>query len=424
MRVAWAGAVLAAATILAGTLIDAGGTNLGVPMPPFLGPWNVRAHPLALLAAVVLAAAVWLAPRALTLRPGWFMAVAVAATVVVRLAVNAGRFGPDEWDRAFDLSDSFEGKNEYLPALGALRYGPRFLLDRWTELLPSLPPHAAAHPPGTLLVLDALGISTAPAMAALCIGAGALAAPLAYLAARAVAGERVARVATALLVLCPDAVLFGATSADALFLALGMLAAWPLAVFAVRGGVRPLVLGAAAMAVATLFAWSLAAVAAWAAVLALLRGGLRRALALGAACAGAAVLFYAALFAATGYDVIGALRATQDVYRFSVASMRPYAFWVFGSPVAFLVLCGLPVSWLALRALGARDRAAVAIFAVIGAAAVLGFTKAETERIWLFLAPPICLAAASALPAARLRPVLAILAVQALAIEVLFDTVW
>jgi hypothetical protein len=325
----------------------------------------------------------------------------------------------------FDLDASFEAKNEYLPALRALQYGPRFLLDRWAELIPSLPPHAAAHPPGTLLVLDAFGITGAGGMAALCIGAGVLATPLAYLTARALLDdERRARIATLLLVLAPDAVLFGATSADAIYLAAGMLAAWPLAVYAVRGGRTPLVAGGLAMAVATFFAWSLAAVAAWAALLAVLHGGPRRAAALAASCVVAAAAFYAVLYAVWGYDVVGAYRATEDIYRFSVASMRPYAFWLFGSPVAFLVVLGLPVSWYALRALGARHRTAVAIFGVLIVAALLGFTKAETERIWLFFAPLVCLAAATTLPPTRLRPVLALLAVQTLAIEVLFDTVW
>jgi hypothetical protein len=56
---------------------------------------------------------------------------------------------------------------------------------------------------------------------------------------------------------------------------------------------------------------------------------------------------------------------------------------------------------------------------------VLGFTKAETERIWLFLAPFVCLAAAATLEQRpRLRPLLAALALQAVLYELLFDTVW
>ncbi len=59
---------------------------------------------------------------------------------------------------------------------------------------------------------------------------------------------------------------------------------------------------------------------------------------------------------------------------------------------------------------------------MIVVAAVLGFTKAETERIWLFLVPFVILAAA---PLVR-RPQLpaGALAVEALAYELLFDTLW
>ncbi len=56
----------------------------------------------------------------------------------------------------------------------------------------------------------------------------------------------------------------------------------------------------------------------------------------------------------------------------------------------------------------------------------MGFTKAETERIWLFFAPFVCLPAARALAArpAAITPVLAALAAQALLHELVFDTVW
>ena len=70
------------------------------------------------------------------------------------------------------------------------------------------------------------------------------------------------------------------------------------------------------------------------------------------------------------------------------------------------------------------DDAAVAIFAVLAIAAVAGFTKAEVERIWLFFVPFVCLAAASALPERHLRAVLGLLAVQALAWELAWGTVW
>jgi hypothetical protein len=61
---------------------------------------------------------------------------------------------------------------------------------------------------------------------------------------------------------------------------------------------------------------------------------------------------------------------------------------------------------------------------VIAIAAIGGFTKAETERIWLFLVPLACVAAAPAIERHRLTAITALLLAQALAVEVLFDTIW
>jgi hypothetical protein len=182
--------------------------------------------------------------------------------------------------------------------------------------------------------------------------------------------------------------------------------------------------GAALLAVAALFSWALVAIGAWAAVLAWRREGARRALALAAACAAATIGLQAALAGAAGYDPIGALRATEAVYRESLASVRPYAFWVAGSPVAWGVMLGAPVALGALVALARRRPAAVALAVVVGVAAVAGFTKAETERIWLPFAPLACVAAADVLPVRRLRLAAGALLAQALATQLLFATVW
>ena len=398
--VPWAAAAVAAATIA----VDV----------PFVGHWGPEADPLLPLTIACFAGAVAIAPRLLRV-PSWAFALAAfGLTLVLRLALAAGGGGTAQWSTMFDLG-GFEGPNEYLPALGALDFGAGFFVDRFAELVPSLPVHAAGHPPGLLLVLHALGIDSPGGMAALCIGVGALSGPLTYLLARELLDERRARIAALLMALAPGALLFGATSADAVYLTLGLLAAWPLA-----AGRR--VAGAVALAAASFFAWSLLAVGAWAALVTWRRDGWRAALALSAVCGGALVAFYALLYAATGFDPIGTLRSTEEVYRAGIASMRPYSFWLFGSPVAFLVVLGLPVSWLALRALARGDGLAVAIFAVIAIAAIGGFTKAETERIWLFLAPFVCLAAAT--ERVPLRPVLAMLAAQAVLYELAFETVW
>ena len=148
-------------------------------------------------------------------------------------------------------------------------------------------------------------------------------------------------------------------------------------------------------------------------------------MALAALCGAVVLAFYVVLHAATGFDPVGTIRATEEVYRSGIASLRPYWYWLFGSPVAFLLVLGVPLSYYALRAAGRGETLALAIFTVIAVAAVLGFTKAETERIWLFLAPFVCLAAAATLEERpQLRPLLAALAAQAVLYELLFDTVW
>ena len=429
-----------AAVVMVGIVLRRlAGVTLGAPWPPSLGNLEPAVHALLAVSLACFAAAVVLAPRLLDerVRPAVVGGALLAGTLVLRLALAAGRGGTGQWDRVFDESRYFEAANEYLPALPAIELGTRFFLDRFAELVPSFPVHVAGHPPGLLLVMDAFGITTPARLAALCIGVGALSAPLTYALARRLLEERGARLAGLLMALSPAALMFGVTSADAIFLTLGLLAAWPLAAWiggpAGRSPGAPparrhlaLLAGALLLALASLFAWSLLAVGAWAALLALLRDGWRPALVLAATCGVVLVAVHAAFWAVTGFDPIGTILATEEVYRAGVAAMRPYWYWVLGSPVGFLLVLGLPIVWLALRDLAKGSPEAIAIFAVLAIASVMGFTKAETERIWLFFAPFVCLAAARAMAGrpGLVTPVCAALAAQAVLHELFFDTVW
>ena len=400
-------------------------TPIGAPWPPSLGNPDIGVDPLLAVSLAAFVAAVVLAPRlpGARLRPGGVAAILLGGTLVLRLALAAGRGGTGAWDRVFDTARSFEAPNEYLPVLPAVeQLGPHVFLDRFAELVPSFPVHVAGHPPGLPLVMDALGLSTPARLAAFCIVVGALSAPLTYGLARELLDERGARIAGLLMALSPQALMFGVTTADAVYCTLGLVAAWPLA----RPSWRPRLLGAVLLAIASLFAWSLLAVGAWAAVLAWRRHGLRSAVELSAICGVVLLALHGAFSALTGFDPIGTVRATEEVYRLGVASVRPYWYWLFGSPVGFLLVLGLPIAWLALRELARGTPEAVAIFTVLGIAAVMGFTKAETERIWLFFAPLVCLAAARALARRPelVLPVAAALAAQALLHELLSDTVW
>ena len=78
--------------------------------------------------------------------------------------------------------------------------------------------------------------------------------------------------------------------------------------------------------------------------------------------------------------------APSAVYRHTTAA-RPYAYWLFGSPVAWALMLGLPTATLALRALAKGDPAAIALVAIVITSSILGLTKGETERILAPLRP-------------------------------------
>ena len=104
--------------------------------------------------------------------------------------------------------------------------------------------------------------------------------------------------------------------------------------------------------------------------------------------------------------------------------MRPYKFWLFGSPTAFAALLGLPIAAGLLLAARRRLPAGVALGAVIAIASVAGFTKAETERIWLPFVPLACVAAAEVLRPAQVRWIAPLLLAQAFVVALLFQTIW
>jgi methylthioxylose transferase len=410
----------AVATIAGGLLIRHLHGGLGTASPPFVMVWGPRLSPLAVVAVATAALAVALAPRLVrTDRPAAFAAGVLALALGLGLALNLARAGTHGWDAVFDLrpGGSFEAANEYLPGLPALSYGTGFYLDRFAELVPALPVNVAGHPPGPLLLLHGLGITTAAGAAALCIGTGALGAPLTYALGRSLGDERDARVAALLFAVAPLTLLFGVTSFDYVFATCGLAVAWLLA------SGRP-VAGAIALAVASLMSWALLAVGAWAALVTWRRHGVRAAVTLAAACGGAWIALNAALATAYGYDPIGTLRATAGVYRNGVAAVRPHVFWAFGSPVAWGAMLGVPIAAGALRALARGADTAVALAIVVAIAAAVGFTKAETERIWLFLVPLACVTAAQALARVRIGALVAACLAQALVVEVLFDTIW
>jgi hypothetical protein len=415
--------MLAAGWTSVGLLVERSGRVLGTATPPFVMGWLPQVDVWALAAVAALGALVVCGPALLEL-PRWgYLTALTAAALTAGLTIGAARTGTHGWTAIFDTGPggSFEAKNEYLPGLPALSYGSRFFLDRFAELAPAVPVNVAGHPPGLLLFAHLTTLTTPTRFAALCIGAAAACAPLTYALGRGLGhDERVARTAGLLAAASPGLLVFGVTSADAVYAALGTSAAALL----VRHSWTARGAGAVVLALAAFCSWALLAVGAFAALVAWQREGWRTAARLAVLSAVPFLVLNAWLAAAYGYDPIGTLRATEEVYRHSLAQIRPYWFWVLGSPVAWMACTGLALTGGWLVAARRRDPGALALVAVIVIAAVLAFTKAETERIWLPFVPLACAAAATAISTRRLRAILVALALQALVTQVLFDTVW
>lgn len=417
------GLALAAVSVIAGLAIKAATGALGTPLPPFLVSWRPAANPLALASVAVLVTATLLAPRLLLAVRGRlvFASGVYGLALTLGLALNLARLGVRGWWSVFAAGPggSRESAFEYLAGLRALRHGVAFYLGHFAQLVRSLPLHVAGNPPGPLIALHALGVDTPGALAALCIGVGALTAPLAYDLGRTLGDEQRGRTAGLLTAFTPSLLLFGVTSVDYVFATLALCVACLL----VRPAPGAQITGAALAGVVSLFSWLLLAIPIWAALLLLNREGTRRALACAALSGAAIVTLNVALAAGTGYDPVATLRATDAVYRHTTAA-RPYAYWLFGSPVAWALMLGLPTATLALRALANSDPAAIALAAIVVTSSILGLTKGETERIWLPYAPFACIAAAGTLPRNRLIPILWALTGQALLFELAFNTIW
>jgi len=410
-------------TLAVGLVAKAAGVDWGTPAQPLTVFLRPALSTWALPAALVLAAALYLAGRLHragdAVGPAGFAAAAFALTLTTRLALNVFRGGPGALDQPFVVGRAGEGRTEFLPALPFLEGGVGHFLAHFPELTARFPIQAQGHPPGLLLTMHYLGIEGAPGLAALTILVGAFAGPLLYLLGREVASEAEARAAALLFVFVPTSLLYGATSADALFATLGVLAAVGL----LARHPANQALGAGGLALAGFFSYALLAVGAWAALVRWRREGLVAALRLVALCTAVLVVDFVALDLLTGFSLIDAIRATDSRYREGIARLRPYAFWFFGSPAAFVLMLG-PIAWYAARSLAAKEATAVALALVIAISVVAGYTKAETERIWLFLVPFACLAAARSPAARRLMPVLIAATAQAALIEIFLFTKW
>ena len=383
------GAALIAATHAWGRWLQWRGHRMAVNAPPLTGNvdprWSWWSLPALTVAAGVVGGANRLS-RTLTWRRLLWTSFAAALAWSVALAL---------WDGTAGLTRSPSAPIDYLAVLPSVRDVGGFLRVL-VETPGQLPTHVRVHPPGLVLLLlgaRGAGLATPGWLAALEHVAGASSVPAVMLAARAVAGERVARVAAPFLVCSPIAIAW--SSGDAIFLGVGAWAVSLTMLAIVRSGPRSDVLALVSgviWAAGTFLSYGLVLLALVPAVVAVHRRSIRP-LVLAAVVVVAAVAFGAA----GGFWWVDGLGSTREAYAQSLARVRPYSYFLVANIAAAAIAVG-PAVWVGVSRLRERRLLVMAAGALlaIGIADASGLSKAEVERIWLPFLPWIVVASAAA----------------------------
>jgi len=424
------GAVVALVVVAAvvGRRLLAEGVDIFLGWPPLLAEWLPHVGP-GTPAAVVVAVATVVGAPGLAARMRWApllwagFGAAFAWTVSLALV--------DGWQRG--VVERLASGEEYLhdvPRVAELGgIGPMLRVFSDHILTTAVDPaqtwfwttHVGGHPPGAFLVftvLDRIGLGSGGAAGLVVMAVGSSAAVAVAVTLRALGHEDLARRVLPFSVLFPGAVWVG-VSADGMFA--GWLA-WGVALLAVAAARRN-----AAVAVGAGVVLGYALYLSYGLVL----GGLfplavvvatRRWRLLVPAVAGVVVVV--AAFTAAGFWWLTGYEDVKVIYAASIASTRPYAYFVWANLAAVAFALG-PATVAALSRVRALPRAAALLVAAALAAILLadlsGMSKAEVERIWLPFAV-WAVVACGTLP--RPRAWLVAQAVLALAVNHLLLTVW
>jgi len=376
------GALVAWASVVAigrwwGLRLIAQGTKIVLPTPPVLGLPGPGFTPWLLVPITVGGALVAVAPTIVRRLPWRRLLIAAVAGAVIWSVSVALVDGPAGLTRGPSWSSEY---GHDVPTVAA---APGHFLRTFTAQIGDYEIHVRGHPPGMVLLLagmDRAGLHGPGWEAALVILAGALAAAAALVAARELAGERLARRAAPFLVLAPAAIWI-ASSADAFFLG---VTAWAvtLIVLALRRTGRQsdqlALAGGLLLGIGLMLSYGVVLVALVPFVVAV---AARRWRPLVVAAAGVAVVLLT--FLAFGFWWVGGLLATKHEYDV-LDLQRPYRYFVVNNLSAWALALG-PATAVALTRL--RDRR---LWLLVGggalaalAADVSGLSEGEVERIWL-----------------------------------------
>lgn len=390
---------------LIGVLLTDAGQDMVLPWPPLVAFWHPHVGwgtPLAVIAALLglrlQQQAAGMSWRQLLLF-GWLLMLGWLCSLALIDGFHQG------WTNV--LLDP----NEYLHDLPRISSAHAFLSTFTSHIRYGTQPelawttHVAGHPPLATLVFYALskiGLGGGFWAGTLCIVASSVVAVSLPVAVHGLAGEAPARRLVPLIALFPGAVWMG-VSADGMFagVALSGLALSVLA--ATRGALRSRIvlglIGGLLLGASVFMSYGLAVYAVvvlTALVITVVRNGPRAWPAWVAAVIGAVVVF--AMHLVLGFNWFSGLSQLKIRYFTSVASRRPYSYFVYADIGAWLISCspllaiGIGRAIQAVRA-GVRGRTwdeslPVALLCLSGLLAALladlsALSKAETERIWL-----------------------------------------
>jgi hypothetical protein len=421
---------LIALAILVATALSLSGRPVHASSAPFTARWLPHLGPGTPLALGVAVLVIWRGPRlAAALSWRWLLAAAYAAAAAWILSLAL----VDGWQRG--LAGRLTTSHEYLSEVGGVTSVHAMLRGFTGRILDFQPDswstHVSGHPPGAFLVfiaLDRIGLGGGGWAAIACVAAGALCAVAVPVTVRALGDEDAARAAVPFLVLFPGAVWIGA-SADGLFAG---VTASGLALLAIALTRRNAVaaLGAGLLLGAGLYlSYGLVLLGVLVLAVVFLAARVRplSVLPLGAVVAGTAAVV--AAFTLGGFWWLDGYHLVTVRYYQGVASVRPYAYWIWAD-FALVAACAGPAAAVVLRRTAVepgRLRPAVllpaAALLTMLAADVSGYSKAEVERIWLPFAVWL-MAGAALLPPPGRRVWLIVQAAVALLVNHLLLTTW
>ncbi len=408
------------------------------PYPPEW-QWSLREGPTSgRFAAPILAASALLVLLALTgsswaiSRPRLAAVAIVAGAIVAGLAFSVGLLGlepPGAFATLAARTMSTTWSSYYTVAVSPAAADPRDFLHRHAELLPSLPKHAATHPPGPVLYYRGLVAlferspfltrvflrlqghdegqeprppSTRASKAGALFGAllltlfGIAAAwPVAAIASRlsgdALAGAR----AGALWTLVPGPVLFIPQFDQALAFVTASAAALVLAAAAGTSASRRVALaiaGGLLGSVALFVSYGSLVFLAFVGLAVLVVGRWSKETWAVLLVAATATLAVVAATGVLGYDPIASLRTALAIHRETYTRPRSYALWLGFDALDLALFLGPPVAALFVWRI-AKSPLARALAVALALLVLSGATRGEVGRLWIPLMPLLLVAA-------------------------------